>query len=178
MSLRWLFLTLALAATTWFSVGNRGSTDGLVSEAVVRSTSSRASPASRSSVKPAASELSLIRLKVRQPPYQLFDAEMVADMAEKEAPIFQLQSWTPPPPKGVVKVEPPKAPPWPYVYFGQQLSQGEWWIYLTLGDEARSVKKGQILDTNYRIEKIEPPNLSVTYLPLNEVQTVTIGALK
>ncbi len=178
MSLRWLFLLSALALTAWFSVDGRDSTVGVVSEAVVRSTSAGASTAKRAAVKPTSTEENLTRLKVRQVPYPLFDAAMLADMTDKEAPIFHLQSWTPPPPKVVAKVELPKAPPWPYVYFGQQLSQGEWWIYLTLGDEARAVKKGQILDTKYRIDKIEPPNLSVTYLPLNEVQTVTIGAFK
>ena len=178
MSVRWLFLLAALAVTVWFSVGNPDSPDGVVSEAVVKSTSAEASTASRSGVKPVATEASLTRLKVRQPPYPLFDAAAVADMADKEAPIFHLQSWTPPPPKVVAKVELPKAPPWPYVYLGQQYSQGEWWVYLTLGDETRAVKKGQILDTKYRIDKIEPPTLSVTYLPLNEVQTVTIGAFK
>ncbi|NQW81939.1 MAG: hypothetical protein HQ445_12290 [Polaromonas sp.] len=178
MSLRWLFLLAALAVTAWFSVGNPDSTDGGVSEAVLRSTPGEASSASRPAVKATATEASLIRLKVRQAPYPLFDAAAVADMAEKEAPIFHPQSWTPPPPKVVAKVELPKAPPWPYVYLGQQLSNGERWVYLTRGEETRAVKKGQILDVTYRVDEIEPPNLSVTYLPLNEVQTVTIGTFK
>ena len=178
MSLRWLFLMAALAVTVWFSVGNPNSADGEISEAVVKPTPVETSTTSRSAAKPTATELNLTRLKVRQEPYKLFDAAMLADMTEKEAPIFHRQSWAPPPPKVVEKVELPKAPPWPYVYLGQQLSQGERWVYLTLGDETRAVKKGQILDAKYRIDKIEPPRLSVTYLPLNEAQTVTIGAFK
>jgi len=61
---------------------------------------------------------------------------------------------------------------------GQQSSQGAWWVYLTLGEDTRVVQKGQVLDGKYRIDRIEPPLLSVTYLPLNEVQTVNIGAFK
>jgi hypothetical protein len=51
-------------------------------------------------------------------------------------------------------------------------------VYLTLGEETRVAKKDQVLDGKYRIDRIEPPLLSVTYLPLNEVQTVNIGAFK
>jgi hypothetical protein len=51
-------------------------------------------------------------------------------------------------------------------------------VYLTLGEETRAVKQDQVLDGKYRIDRIEPPNLQVTYLPLKEVQTVNIGDFK
>lgn len=173
MSLRFWVLLLALGVTVWLSLAEPDDAGNGVAEAVVR-------PAAKTGVaeKRAGAEVNLPALKPRQAPYKLFDAALASELAEKEPPIFHIQSWNPPPPKVVAKVEPPKAPPWPYAYLGKQSSQGEWWIYLTLGDDTRAVKKGQVLDGKYRIDNIEPPLLSVTYLPLNEVQTVNIGAFK
>lgn len=183
MNQRWVFWMTALALTVWLSLGAQDGGDAGVSEAVVRTPStavatvSKTLPTSTPSRKSNA-ELGLMRLKVREEPQRLLDADTVSDMAQKEPPIFHAQTWNPPPPKVVKKEEPPKAPPWPYTYLGQQFTGGVWWVYLMLGEETRAIKKDQVLDGKYRIEKIDPPHLSVTFLPLNEVQTVTIGALK
>ena len=178
MNLRWLFLCLALAVTAWLSLGGAPGSSDAVSEAVVRPAQVRGASLRPSAAQRLQAESGLLRLQVRQEPAPLMDAPSLSDLADKEPPIFHSQSWDPPPVKVVAKVEPPKAPAWPYVYLGQQFGQGEWWVYLTLGEETRAVKKGLILDQNYRIEKIEPPTMSVTYLPLSELQTVTIGAMK
>ncbi|WP_408597672.1 hypothetical protein [Limnohabitans sp.] len=183
MTMRWLLWLTALALTAWFSLGGEDGAGEGVSEAVVRSAPAGAPTAEVSKTvrvvaKSSSPELGLHRLKLRESPQKSFDPETVADMAVKEPPIFHAQTWNPPPPKVVKKEEPPKPPPWPYTYLGQQLSGGVWWVYLTLGEETRAIKKDQVLDGKYRIDKIDPPQLSVTYLPLNEVQTVTIGALK
>jgi hypothetical protein len=178
MNLRWLSLLLALAVTAWLSVGGQEGAADAVSEAVVRPVTARSASSTPAGAQRREVEAGLLRLHVRQEPDPLGDAERLAELAEKEQPIFHSQTWDPPPVKVVAKVDPPRAPAWPYAYLGQQLAQGEWWVYLTLGEETRAVKKGQILDQNYRIEKIEPPNMSVTYLPLSEAQTVTIGAMK
>jgi hypothetical protein len=178
MSLRaWLWV-LALGVTAWLSLAGPDEAVNDVAEAVVRPATGKSGVAVRPIDKRAGAQASLPRLKPRQAPYKSFDAALAAELAEKEPPIFHSQSWNPPPPKVVVKVEAPKAPPWPYAYLGKQSSEGQWWVYLTLGDDTRAVKKGQVLDGKYRIDNIEPPLLSVTYLPLNEVQTVNIGAFK
>jgi len=177
MSMRVGVLLLALAVTVWLSLTGPDEAANGVAEAVDRPVA-KPGASVRAVDKRAGAEAALTALKPRQAPYKLFDAAFASELAEKEPPIFHGQSWNPPPPKVLAKVEPPKAPPWPYVYLGQQSSQGEWWVYLTLGEDTRVVKKGQVLDGRYRIDRIEPPLLSVTYLPLNEVQTVNIGAFK
>jgi hypothetical protein len=180
MNLRTWILLLALGVTVGLSVmgpDEEGDEAGGVAEAVVRP-ASKVGTSARVADKRAGSETALTALKPRAAPYKSVDEALATELAEKEPPIFHAQSWNPPPPKVTTKVEPPKAPPWPYAYLGQQSSQGEWWVYLTLGEETRVAKKDQVLDGKYRIDRIEPPLLSVTYLPLNEVQTVNIGAFK
>ncbi|OYU32739.1 MAG: hypothetical protein CFE39_01950 [Comamonadaceae bacterium PBBC2] len=176
MNVRMGLLMLALGVTVWLSLTAPDEAPGEVAQAVVR-------PASRGGVvgKPALTaggDALLPALSPRPAPYKSLDAALAAELAEKEPPIFHAQTWNPPPPKVVAKVEPPKAPPWPYAYLGKQSAQGEWWVYLTLGEDTRVVKKDQVLDGKYRIDRIEPPWMSVTFLPLNEVQTVNIGAFK
>lgn len=177
MSVRAWMLFLALVATVWLSLTAPEEVDADVTQAVVRE-AVQPGEVDRAANKRAAAPSKLSPLLPRPEPYQSVDAALAAELAEKEPPIFHAQSWSPPPSKALTKVEPPKAPPWPYVYLGQQSFEGQWWVYLTLGEDTRVVKKGQVLDVNYRIDRIEPPLLSVTYLPLNEVQTVTIGAFK
>jgi hypothetical protein len=177
MSLRFWLLLLALGVTLGLSVMAPDEADSGVAEAVVRPASKPGAPA-RGAEKRSGAEAGLSALLPRQAPDPGVDAAWAAELAEKEPPIFHAQSWNPPPPKVVAKVEAPKAPPWPYAYLGKQNSQGEWWVYLTLGEETRAVKKDQVLDGKYQIERIEPPNMQVTYLPLKEVQTVNIGDFK
>jgi hypothetical protein len=177
MSLRFVMLLLALGVTVWLSLAGPDEVGNGVAEAVDRPAAKPGGP-DRAADKRAGAEAALTALKPRQAPYKSFDAVLASELAEKEPPIFHGQSWNPPPPKVAAKVEPPKAPPWPYAYLGQQSSQGTRWVYLTLGEDTRVVQKGQVLDGKYRIDRIEPPLLWVTYLPLNEVQTVNIGAFK
>jgi hypothetical protein len=69
----------------------------------------------------------------------------------------------------------PTAPPLPYQVLGKKLEDGAWQVFLTRDDNVHIVKPGDLLDEQYRIEKIEPPALVMTYLPLNERQTLAIG---
>lgn len=175
MNLRTVLLMLALGVTVWLSLTGPDEGPGEVAEAVVRPVS-RSGAAGKTASR--AGGDSLPTLKPRPAPYKSLDAALAAELAEKEPPIFHAQTWNPPPPKVVAKVETPKAPPWPYAYLGKQSAQGEWWVYLILGEDTRLAKKDLVLDGKYRIDRIDPPMMSVTYLPLNEVQTVNIGAFK
>jgi hypothetical protein len=69
----------------------------------------------------------------------------------------------------------PTAPPLPYKVLGKKLEDGAWQVFLTQDDNVHIVKQGDLLDDRYRIEKIEPPVLVMTYIPLNERQTLAIG---
>jgi hypothetical protein len=94
------------------------------------------------------------------------------------AALFDSHSWTSPPPPVEVKVEPPPkpvAPPLPFIYLGKKLENGTWEIYLARGSETYIVREKSVIDGSYRAESITPSTLAITYLPLKEVQTLTIG---
>jgi hypothetical protein len=51
-------------------------------------------------------------------------------------------------------------------------------LLTTLSNQERTyiVMEGVVIESAYRIEKITPPIMSVTYLPLQQLQTLAIGA--
>jgi hypothetical protein len=104
-----------------------------------------------------------------------------ARTAETNA-MFASQSWAPPPPpppppsKSEPQSEaPPAAPPLPFTYLGKKAEDGTWEVYLARGDKTYIVREHSVIDPMYRVDAIKPPTLSVTYMPLNEIQVLTIG---
>jgi hypothetical protein len=91
--------------------------------------------------------------------------------------LFANQSWTPPPPlpPPPVAPPPPAAPPLPFTYLGKKVEDSIWEAYLARGDQTFIVREQTVIEGTYRVDSIKPPTLSLTYLPLNQVQTVTIG---
>lgn len=95
--------------------------------------------------------------------------------------VFQGQNWNPPPPPpppvSNAPPPPPMAPPVPFSVIGKALADGVWEVYLARGDKTYVARPQSIIDGSYRVEKITPPTMSMTYLPLNQVQQMNIGAL-
>ena len=100
---------------------------------------------------------------------------------------------SPPPPSPVVAepvptalieqvaVEPPPVviptPPFPFKYAGvQRQSSGRTIYFLTKDNKLYTVEVGQILDTVYSIDGEEGGQLTVTYLPLDRKQTISMGS--
>jgi hypothetical protein len=119
----------------------------------------------------AAARVTILPLRER-PPYEPRRGD--AELPERR--VFGASSWDPPPPKVVAApVQPEQAPPLPYTYIGKKLEDGVWEVYLALGDDVRVVRPHSQLDAKYRVDAIQPPTLSLTYLPLKQVQTLNIG---
>ena len=99
--------------------------------------------------------------------------------------VFLGQNWNPPPPAATAAERaaanapppPPVAPPLPFNYFGKAVQDGAWEVYLARGDKTYVVRNSTVIDGAYRIDRIAPPLLTVTYLPLNQVQQINIGAI-
>ena len=91
---------------------------------------------------------------------------------------FAGRSWVAPPPP-VVEAPPaaPSAPPLPFTYIGkmQEGETGPLTIYLVQGEQAYSVKKGDVIDKTYRVESMDTTHIVLTYLPLAVKQTLTFG---
>lgn len=95
--------------------------------------------------------------------------------------IFLGQNWNPPPPppsaaQAIAPPPPPTAPPVPYNYFGKAIADGQWEVYLARGDKTYVVRDKTVIEGAYRVDRIAPPLMTVTYLPLNQVQQINIGA--
>ncbi|MGI4842755.1 MAG: hypothetical protein ACRYF7_05525 [Janthinobacterium lividum] len=91
--------------------------------------------------------------------------------------VFARQDWTPPPPPPAPAPPPPppSAPPLPFTFIGKSLQDGVWEIYLARGDRTHLVRENTVIDGMYRVDAIRPPVLTLTYLPLNQVQQLNIG---
>ena len=92
------------------------------------------------------------------------------------ANLFASQSWTPPPaPVVVAPPPPPAAPALPFTYLGKKHEDTAWEVYLAHGDTTLIVHDQSTIEGAYRVDSIKPPVLTLTYLPLNQSQTLQIG---
>jgi hypothetical protein len=95
----------------------------------------------------------------------------------EQAGLFSGRSWTPPPTTSKpAPPPPPTAPSLPFTYLGKQTTGGRTEVYLASGDNVFVVGEQSIIRGTYRVESIRPPLLSMIYLPLNQVQQISIGA--
>ncbi|MCB4363298.1 hypothetical protein KIH07_06095 [Hydrogenophaga taeniospiralis] len=93
--------------------------------------------------------------------------------------LFGQHNWTPPPkPQPTVKPlppPPPTAPPLPFTLLGKQWNGAAWEVYLARGDHSHIVREGSQFAQSYRVDRIAPPHMTLTYLPLEQTQTLYIG---
>ena len=175
MKPRHLMLGAALLVAAGFVVFGDKSPGGAVVEPAPRSavaarpaTPARANPAAP---KPAAA-VAILRLEPR--------ATLIADAADtlgEGVTAFGSQNWTTPPapPPPPPPAPPPSAPPLPFTFLGKAVEKGEWEVFLARGDQTLIVRNKMVIDGVYRIDAIEPPGMTFTYLPLNQVQQLNIG---
>lgn len=106
--------------------------------------------------------------------------------AMKKAPVndlFEVKNWNEPPPTPPVPPQPqaqpaPVAPPLPFQFFGKTEVAGEpgtVLIHLIKENSVYSVRPGENIDENYKLEKVEEDVLQIDYLPLDMKQTLFIG---
>lgn len=132
-------------------------------QAVVTRTSTVAAPA----------EPAILRLAARD--------TLIGDDDAFGAGVFGSQNLNPPPAAAPVDntppppPPPPSAPPLPFVYIGKAVDEGAWEVFLARGDKTYIVRNKMVIDGVYRVDAIAPPTLTLTYLPLNQVQQINIG---
>jgi hypothetical protein len=90
---------------------------------------------------------------------------------------FGRHDWTPPPPPPApaAPVPPPSAPPLPFTFIGKSVADGAWEVYLTRGERTYVVHDKETIDGTYHVDAIAPPVLTLTYLPLKQIQQLNIG---
>ena len=93
--------------------------------------------------------------------------------------LFDSRSWIAPKekPREVIAVQaaPPPAPPLPFTYLGKWTERDR--VAVVLSKEGRSyvAHANDILDGAYRVDRIEPTRVTMTFLPLGAQQTLEFG---
>jgi hypothetical protein len=173
MKTRHLILAIGVAISTGLAIFGDKTPAGGIAEATARNTP-LATPLPRHEVTPAARLLKNETLIMALVPR---DTLIGGAQSEKPAEgLFNSQSWTPPPPPPP-KVEPvaPTAPPLPFTYIGKKQEGNAWEIYLAHDQQTLIVHEHDQIEGIYRVDSVKPPTLTLTYLPLQQVQTLTIG---
>ena len=177
MKPRHLILAGGLAIAGWLALFGDKTPAGDIAEPVMRQQPAAAKPeqiVQRAASTPETKTASAPDILVLQPRDQLIGG---ARAASEASTLFASQNWTPPPPPPPKPAPPPPptAPPLPFTYLGKKSEDGAWEVYLGRGEQTYIVREQSVIDGMYRIESIKPPTLSVTYMPLNQIQVLTIG---
>lgn len=166
MTPRHIVLASALAAAAALVLFGDGTPQDAVAEPAARPAAAMAST-HRATSKPALPE-PILRLEPRA---GLVDGPAGAGDA------FATRDWTPPPPPAPPEPPPPApvAPPLPFTFIGKALEEGAWEVYLAKGERTYVVRDKDLVDGSYRVESIKPPLMTLTYLPLGQIQQLNIG---
>ncbi|MFZ6646010.1 hypothetical protein ACO0LO_09850 [Undibacterium sp. TJN25] len=108
---------------------------------------------------------------------QLKERADLMGKVQADGSIFLSQNWTPPPPPPppLPLPPPPAAPSLPFTFIGKKFEDGKWEIYLAQGDQTYITTENSTIAGIYRIDKIQPPTMTFTYIPMNQIQTLQIG---
>ncbi|ATQ78487.1 hypothetical protein CR152_31220 [Massilia violaceinigra] len=176
MTPRHLAMGAAVLLAAGLLVFGDNSPDSGVTEAVERSAPKASVVSTRSAANAASAapaEPAILRLVARD---TLIGDD---DDAFGASTVFGSQNLNPPPPPPPVDntppPPPPSAPPLPFVYIGKAVGEGAWEVFLARGDKTYIVRNKMVIDGIYRVDVIAPPTLTLTYLPLNQVQQLNIG---
>jgi len=96
---------------------------------------------------------------------------------------FAAKGWLPPPPPPLPVVElppppppPPQAPPVPFKFIGQiEDKSAKPAAFITKGEALFVVHVGDVVENTYRIESFSAAQVVVTYLPLQQRQTIDVS---
>lgn len=185
MTRRHMIMAAALVIAAWLALFGDNTPNTGISEPTVRTnTGARTSGTSGAANNPTASNASGDKAKHSSFILPLQNREQLmggAHAANASGALFNSQSWTPPPPPPPPAPPPPmaapSAPPLPFVFLGKKVEDGKWEVYLARGDQPYVARVKTIIEGTYRIDSITSTVLSMTYLPLQQVQTINIGGI-
>ena len=171
MKSRHVLIFVALSVTIWLAFFAEGPSDKSIVDAKIKNVAAN-ERASRPSGK---SE------KKVEPLLDLHDRKSLieVDQKTKEVSLFGQQSWVPQPVVAVATkpLAPPAPvlPPLPFQYIGKKWEDGNYEVFLANGDKTYAVSVNTVIENTYRVDAIKPPLMHLTYLPLNQAQTLSIG---
>ena len=107
------------------------------------------------------------------------------DSADDTSTSFAPQQWTLPVKAVAIKPqavasqpEPlPQAPALPFRFLGRYIEDGQTIVFLLFNEQSLVAKVGDVLQQNYKVQSVTASAMTLVYLPLNQTQTLDIGAL-
>ncbi len=187
MKLRTLLLGLGLLVSVWLAVfGDKSPADNTAQPAA------RVTPVAQPvQVAQASAGTTVVNgMPVQRPPgaRQVAVPVVVLELRAREdgrdepvpSQLFAAQSWNPPAaPAGKAAATqpapPPAAPPLPFTYLGKKGEDGVWEVYLAWRDQSVVARVNTVVAGAYRVESITATSMAVTYLPMNELQRLSLG---
>lgn len=185
--MRWWMWCALLAFAAWLAVfGDKTPADGAVALSLPLRTVERpvaAAPSARPATAAAEPDEALYALVPRARPAAGVAPSRAVGQSRTGAgrDLFASTSWSPPPPKPTPAPAPvvaAQAPRLPFTFVGKKQENGSWEVYLARDDKTFITREGTTLEGVYRVDKIAPPVLTLTYLPLAQVQNLAIGDIR
>lgn len=105
----------------------------------------------------------------------------VRERDAEDAPeaVFRAPPPPPPPPKPAPVAEaPPQAPPLPFRYLGRQVDGEAVSVFVQHGERNLVLTQGTVVAEQYRVERIDDAAVTFRYLPLDQIQTLPLGAVR
>jgi hypothetical protein len=97
------------------------------------------------------------------------------ESAKPVADPFAQKSFAPAPQQqGAPQEAKPSVPPLPFKYLGKAIEDGKLEVFLARGEDSYSVRAGQKIGDEYRVDKVTEKAVTFTYLPMKTKQTLDI----
>jgi hypothetical protein len=171
---RWAVLLALLAAAAWLAVFGDKTPIGVVSARGMAPPEVAGSAPKTSAIRNAApgatEQIELLAAR---------DA-WVAQPSQPQADLFARAGWYAQEPVAVAAAvtgpqAPVPVPPPTYTVAGKQQSGEQWEVFLMRDDMSFVVRQGQVLEGTWRVERIEPPHMTVTHVPTGQEHQIVIG---
>ncbi|MEN5304479.1 hypothetical protein [Pseudomonas sp. TWI628] len=106
--------------------------------------------------------------------------------AQASRDLFPAQQWAKPQTLATVTEQPvatapvvtaaPTAPALPFQFVGRMGDRDDLQIFLQSGEKLYVVRKGDVIDSTYRLDRVSANELDLVYLPLHQSQTLSVGS--
>ena len=177
-------MAAGLIAGIWLAFFSDKTPDTDVAEAVVRPAAARSdriavAPAVAKTIGKKDRNIAILALIPRSTLISVGHVGLDGKKLPGNSQIFATQSWVPPPPppidpKLLPPPPPPTAPPLRMTFLGKKFEDGVWEVYLAQGENSYVVRNQSVIEGTYRVDAISPTAVTLTYLPLNQVQRLNI----
>lgn len=182
---RWAVLLALLGVSAWLALFGDKTPAGLVQPRGMGESPGRPGAASKAqppstAVRPAAhaaSEPARIEALVLRRSWYEPERAPAADLFARAAWHVTLP---PPPPRAppapapVAEAPPPVRPP-NYKVAGKQHDGRQWEVFLLRDENSFVVRSGQVIESIWRVEQIEPPLMTLVHLPTGQQHRIAIG---